>query len=73
MSSEIERLELLDALRETYHRRLEVLETCAALVERQANLGDPLAAFVATQLEATTAMKSESVAGHAFLAEASCG
>lgn len=35
-----------------------------ALVERQANQGDPLAKFVVGQLhEATTAMKSENVAG----------
>ncbi len=36
----------------------------ASTVERQANLGDPLAGFVVGQLhEATTGMKSENVAG----------
>jgi hypothetical protein len=40
------------------------LELCAALIERQANLGDPLAGFVVGQLhEATTAMKCDNVAG----------
>ena len=72
--SETERLEVLNALERSYRRYVEVLEVCAALVERQANQGDPLAGFVVSQLaEATTAMKSESVGGHAFLAEASCG
>ena len=69
--SETERLEVLDALKQSQRRYVGVLELCAALVERQANQGDPLAGFVVGQLhEATTAMKSESVAGHAFLAEA---
>ena len=69
--SETERLEMLEALEQAHRRYVAVLETCASLVERQANQGDPLAKFVVGQLhEATTAMKSEGVAGHAFLAEA---
>ena len=71
MISEIERLEILDALRTSQRRYVGVLELCAALVERQANLGDPLAGFVVDKLhEAQIAMKSEYVAGEAFLAEA---
>ena len=71
MNSETERLEVLDALEQSYRRYVEVLEVCAALVERQANQGDPLAGFVVGQLhEATIAMKSENVGGHAYLAEA---
>ena len=71
MISEIERLEVLDALKQSQRRYVGVLELCAALVERQADLGDPLAGFVVNKLhEATTAMKSERVAGEAFLAEA---
>ena len=74
MNSETERLEVLNALERSYRRYVEVLETCASLVERQANEEDPLAGFVVGQLhEAATAMKSEGVAGHAFLAEAGHG
>jgi hypothetical protein len=70
--SETEALEVLKALDGARRRYVDVLEVCAALVERQPNQGDPLAKFVVGQLhEATTAMKSENVAGHAFLAEAS--
>ena len=69
--NETERREVLDALKQSQCRYMGVLEVCAALVERQADLGDPLAGFVVGQLhEATTAMKSENVAGHAFLTEA---
>ena len=72
--TETERLEVLDALESSHRRYVEVLEICAALVERQAGLGDPLAKYVADQLqEATIAMKSENVGGHAFLAEAGRG
>jgi len=61
--SKKERLEVLDALKQSQRRYVEVLELCAALVERQANLGEPLAGFVVGQLhEATTAMKRENVA-----------
>ena len=67
MISEVERLEMLNALKKSQRRYVGVLELCAALVERQANLGDPLAGFVVDQLhEATTAMKSENVAGLLF-------
>ena len=69
---EIKRIETLEALKQSHRRYVAVLETCAALVERQASQGDPLAKYVISELDAAaTAMKSENVAGHAFLAETS--
>lgn len=69
---ETKRLETLEALDRARRRYVAVLETCAALVEQQASQGDPLAKYVISELDAAaTAMKSENVAGHAFLAEAS--
>ena len=72
--SEIERIEMLDALEQSRRRYLAVLETCASLVERQANQGDPLAKHVMRELDkAEISLKAENIAGHAFIDEASRG
>ena len=72
--SETERLEVLDALEQSRRRRLEVLDMCASLVERQANKGDPLARFVISELDrADIALQAENMAGHAYVDEASRG
>jgi hypothetical protein len=74
MNTETERLEMLGALKQSRRRYLEVLETCASLVERQANQGDPLAKHVISELDkAEIALKAENIAGHAFVDEASRG
>ena len=71
MNSEIERLELLNALKQSHRRYLTVLQTCASLVERQASQGDPLAKFVLSELDkAEIALQAENMAGHAFVDEA---
>ena len=71
MNSETERLEVLGALNGSHRRYLAALTTCASLVERQANQGDPLAKFVIGELDkAEIALKAENMAGHAFLDEA---
>ena len=72
--SETERLEVLGALKESRSRYMAALKTCASLVERQANQGDPLAKFAIAELDkAEIALKAENMAGHAFLEEASSG
>ena len=69
--NETERLAVLDALEQSRRGYLAVLVTCALLVERQANQGDPLAKYVVDELDkAEIALKAENMAGHAFLAEA---
>ena len=71
MSSETERLEMLGALEQARRRYLAVLETCASLVERQANQGDLLAKHVMSELaKAEISLKAENMAGHAFVDEA---
>jgi hypothetical protein len=71
MNSETERLEMLDALKQARRRYLAVLETCASLVERQANQGDPLAKHVIGELaKAEISLKAENIACHAFVDEA---
>ena len=71
MNSETERLEMLDALEQSRRRYFAVLETCASLVERQANQGDPLAKHVISELDkAEIALKAENMAGHSYLDEA---
>lgn len=71
--NETKRLQVLDGLRSSHRRYLEVLQMCASLVERQANQ-DPLAAHVISELDkAEIALQAENMAGHAFLEEASNG
>lgn len=71
MSSETEGHEVLSALKESRRRYLAALTTCATLVERQANQGDPLAKFAISELgKAEIALKAENMAGHAFVDEA---
>ena len=71
MNTETERLEMLGALKQARRRYLAVLETCASLVERQANQGDPLAKHVIGELaKAEISLKAENIAGHAFVDEA---
>ena len=61
---EIKRLEQLEALEQSHRRYLAVLETCASLVERQANQGDPLAKHVLSELDkAEIALQAENMAG----------
>ena len=63
--------EVLGALNESRRRYLAALTTCASLVERQANQGDPLAKYVIGELDkAEIALKAENMAGHAFVDEA---
>jgi hypothetical protein len=72
--TENERLEHLEALRSTNRRVLELMTMMEPLVEKLALQGDPLAAYLVDELEkARTAMKSENIAAHAFLAEVSGG
>jgi len=72
---EVERLKVLDALKESHRRYVEVLQMCASLVERQANQhDDPLAKHVISELDkAEIGLSAENMAGHAFLAEANNG
>ena len=69
--NETEGREVLGALNASRRRYLEALTTCASLVERQANQGDPLAKFAISELDkAEIALKAENMAGHAFVDEA---
>ena len=69
--NETESREVLNALNESRRRCLATLTTCASLVERQANQGDPLAKYVIRELDkAEVALQAENMAGHAFLDEA---
>ena len=71
MNSEVERLKMLSALKQSHRRYLAVLETCAALVERQAAQGDLVSKYVIEELDkAGIALQAENMAGHAFLDEA---
>ena len=70
----MERLEMLNALKQSHRRYLAALETCASLVERQANQGDPLAKYVIGELDkAGIALRAENMAGRSFVDEASRG
>ena len=62
---------MLSALKQSHRRYLEALGSCASLVERQANQGEPFAKYVIEELDKSEiGLKAENMAGHAFLDEA---